>query len=147
MLSRKIADEEESDRLGYSLSSLGGRHAANGGCSWVFTQRIDEWLEENNNGAYLKALATNIATHELGHHRAYLTEACTDEWDEENRKFKVDSSHFNEDGAPDGDCVMCTKEAPYGTMTVYSVCGSDKSQLSDLYYCSECQNTIKWIGW
>jgi len=111
--------------------------------SWVFVERIDSLLTAFSSHASRKALSTNVATHELGHHRANLEEACVKMGDQ----YFVNPSHTDEYGDPDGDCVMSSPLPEPGGISVSSICGSGKSQLYDIYFCYECREAIKDVVW
>ena len=135
---------ENADVLGYTFQY---GPASNGSSSWVFVQRIDERIEAADSHASRKAFGTREATHELGHHRAELTEACY----ELNGEYYVNSDHhYSYDECirePDGDCVMASPYVVQDGMDVRSVCGSGKSQLYDIYFCFCCREVIKTRTW
>lgn len=137
ILAMKVGDKEV---LGYTWS-YGPAWA--GSSSWVFVQRIDELLEDRDSHASRKAFSTREATHELGHHRAYLEDACY----KANEEYYVNSSHYNEEFDLDRDCVMASPFVEEDGLSVWSVCGSGRPLLYDIYFCYGCRESVKSVLW
>lgn len=137
ILAKKI---EGANVLGYTYEC---GPASGGSSSWVFVQRIDELIGAASSNASREAFGTREATHELGHHRACLSNACY----KNNGIYYIDSAHCDERLNADGDCIMATPYVLQNGIDVRSVCGSTKSQLWDIYFCFRCREAIKTMTW
>jgi hypothetical protein len=138
ILAKKI---EGANVFGYT--PVCGQASPEGG-SWVFVQRIDEFIDDGDSYASRKLFGTREATHELGHHRsAFIEEAC----EQLSGEWQVSSWHYDENGDPDGDCVMATPYVTWHTTGVYSFCGTGVNLLDKMYFCYKCRETIKDVSW
>jgi hypothetical protein len=138
-----ILAKEIEDKLVFGYTPTFGQASPNGS-SWVFVQRIDEFITDGGSYASRRLFGTREATHELGHHRStFIENAC----EGQDGEWRVSPWHHDEEGNADGDCVMASPYVKQNNVGVYSLCGTGKNLLDEMYFCYDCRETIKYVSW